>query len=387
MRQRPGASMLVLIACLAASVCYIGTVTEGALVTLLLPTVTVVGLLAVRLRDRPLRALVFVTVVTVVASEAVNVASGAYQGPAARSTAIAALATGLAVVLSGTRRPASFLLPVVAVVSWSLALGAGGQVQLLAVITAGLALLALAAVEREQRVFVVPPRWSASLLLALLLVIGAGIFASLFQLHNDSRQAASPFQKTLARTITAPAFLSLSNGSPVQRVSSPTSPRTSSLSGSPSSVAHAHRAKVRRLVRDMLWAVLALVAALVLVVCGRLVWAAWAWRRLYARLLRSAAPPEAAAWLWTIAHLSRTGVQLPAHSSPDRIAAGALDGLTERLCEPVQKLACTVAPAVFAAPGTVLSTEDVWSMARCAANTAWTSAGRLRRTHARWRLP
>jgi hypothetical protein len=388
MSRGPGPALLVLLTCLAASLCYIGTVTEGALVTLLLPTVAVVGLLAVRLRDRPLRALVLVLVVTAVASEAVNIASGAYQGPAARSTMVAALATGLAVVLSGTRRPASFLLPVVAVVAWSLALGAGGQVQLLAVITAGLALVALAAVEREQRTFVVPPRSSASLLLALLLVIGAGVFASLFQLHNDGRQAASPFQKTLARTITPPAFLSLSNGSPAPRVSSSTAPPTSSAqTASPSAAADARRSKVRRIVRKLLWAVLGLVAALIVAVAGRLIWAAWAWRRLYARLLRGAAQPEAGAWLWTVAHLSRAGIVLPAHSSPDRIAAGALDGLSEPLHQPVQQLARTVAPVVFAAPGTVLRAEDVWSMARSAADTAWSSAGRLRRTHARWRLP
>ncbi|MCW2673564.1 MAG: hypothetical protein JWP14_2153 [Frankiales bacterium] len=389
MSRGPGPALLVLITCLAASVCYIGTVTEGALVTLLLPTVAVVGLLAVRLRDRGLRALVLVISVTAVASEAVNIASGAYQGPAARSTAVAALVTGLAVVLSGTRRPASFLFPVVAVVAWSLALGAGGQVQLVALITAGLALLALAAVEREQRAFVVPPRWqSASLVLALLLVVGAGVFASLFQLHNDGRQAASPFQKTLARTITPPSFLSLSNGASTPHATSPAAPaRSSSGPASPRAAAAEHRSKVRRIVHDVLWAVLVVIAALLLAVAGRLVWAAWAWGRLYSRLVRSAVQPEAGAWLWTVAHLSRTGVQLPAHSSPDRVAAGALDGLTEPLYQPVQQLARSVAPAVFAAPGTALSTEDVWRMARSTANTAWTSAGRLRRTHARWRLP
>lgn len=389
MIRGPGPALLVLLTCLAASVCYIGTVTEGALVTLLLPTVAVVGLLAVRLRDRPLRALVLVISVTAVASEAVNIASGAYQGPAARSTAVAALVTGLAVVLTGTRRPASFLFPVVAVVAWSLALGAGGQVQMLAVVTVALALVALASVEREARAFVVPPRWSASLVLALLLVVGAGVFASLFQLHTDGRRPASPFQKTLARTITPPSFLSLSNGAPASRVTSPAAaPAASSTRpASPRAAAAAHRSHVQRIVHDLLWAVLALLAALLIAVAARLLWAAWAWRRLYARLVRSATQPEAAAWLWTLAHLSRAGVQLPVHSSPDRVAAGALDGLIEPLHEPVQQLARKVAPAVFAAPGTVLSTHDVWTMARSAADTAWTSAGRLRRTHARWRMP
>jgi hypothetical protein len=388
MRRRSAPALLVLVTCLAASVCYIGTVTEGALVTLLLPTVAVVGLLAVRLSDRPLRALVLVLVVTAVASEAVNIASGAYQGPAARSTGVAALATGLAVVLSGTRRPASFLLPVVAVVTWSLALGAGGQVQLLAVITAGLALLALAAVEREQRAFVVPPRWSASLLLALLLVIGAGVFASLFQLHNDGRRPASPFQQTLARTVTPPSFLSLSTRARASRAPTDEAAQLSSSQAAPQHPAVAgRRTRVRRILRDLLWALVAVLLAALLAVAVRLTWAAWAWRRLYRHLARSTAQLDANAWLWTVAHLSRSGVVLAAQDSPDRVAAETLCGLGDPLRETLQRLARNVALSVFAAPGSVAACEDIWSLAHETADTAWASASKPRRAYARWRLP
>jgi hypothetical protein len=138
---------------------------------------------------------------------------------------------------------------------------------------------------------------------------------------------------------------------------------------------------------NLLWAVLALLAALAAGGLARLVWVAFAWRLLYRRLVRRTSETEASAWLWMLAALGRTGARMPAHRSPDQVATGDLSGLHDALHEPVQALAGSVTLAVFGAPGVTPVDTNAWLLARKASDAAWSSVGRAGRLRARFRAP
>jgi hypothetical protein len=364
------APLLVLLTCVVASVSYIGAVTQPALATMVLPLVVVVGVLAALMRLRPVAAVWTVVLVAGAGGEAVNVLSGSYQGSVARSAGVASLATGLAVVISTTRRPALFLVPVAAIVAWALALGAGGRVELVAVVTAPLALLTLAAVERDRREFVATPRLAGTVLVAFLLVVAAGVFAAQFQLHHDLRHAASPFRQSLATTIEPPAILSLTRHPP------PSATRAAP----PPAASDAHRARLTPLLSKLARVSLALLGLLVALVVGRLAWVALAWRRLRRRLQCRAAPREAGAWVWALTSLDRMGSPVAAHVSPDIV-------LDSPASEPLLALARTVTLAVFAPPDSFSPSGNAWPQAAALVEEAWQSAGRLRRVRARWHGP
>lgn len=367
--------LLVLLTCVVASVSYIGAVTQTALVTMVLPLVVAVGVVACSMRTRRFAAVVTVGLLAGAGGEAVNILSGNYQGSVARSAGVASLAAGLAVVASAGRRPALFLLPVAGIVAWALALGAGARVELVAVVTAAVALLTLAAVERDRRAFVTPPRLAGSVVLAFLLAAAAGVFAAQFQLRHDSRPAASPFRETLATTIEPPKIFSLTRHPPPSATKAdPAQPAAAAPGGT-------HHPRLHQLLRELIWVLLGLITLMVLGSLMRLLWVSLAWRRLRRRLLRRSQPAEAGAWTWALATLDRLGSPTPVHISPDMASAGGFE-----LSEAVRALAQTVVPAVFA-PSPAVSTDDVWLQARTAVDDVWRSTGRLRRLRARWRTP
>jgi hypothetical protein len=368
--------LLVLLTCLVASVSYIGAVTQSALLTFVLPTVLFVGLMALRLRSRPGPGVLTTVLLAGAVGEGVNIASGQFQGSVARSAGVAGLATGLAVVLGATKRPALFLLPVAGIVAWALALGAGARVELVAVVTAGVALVALAAVERDLRLFVKAPRMAGIVVLAMLLVVAAGVIAAQYQLHHDGRRAASPFRETLATTIEPPKILSLTRHPPPSATKAVPAPPVSAATP-----VNQHP-RLHQLLKELLWLLLAILVVLLLGTLARLLWVALAWRRLRRRLQRHVVPTEAGAWSWTLAALERLGSPVAQQVSPDVALSDAVP-----LSKPVRLLAAAVAPAVFAPAGSVFPTVDAWLHARDAIGDAWKTAGRLDRLQARWRTP
>ncbi|MCW2573523.1 MAG: hypothetical protein JWO88_3581 [Frankiales bacterium] len=367
--------LLVLLTCVVASVSYIGAVTEVALVVMVLPIAVGVGVVAAGLRAHPLASVGTVLLLSGFASEAVNVLSGEYQGSVARSAAVAGLGTGTAVILSGTRRPALFLLPVLAIVAWALALGAGGRVEFVAVATAALALVALTAAERDRRYYVVPPRQMASVLLAVVLLTAAGVFAAHYQLSQVERSAVSPFRDSLATTIEPPAILSLTRHPPPSATQSSPAPEAPSP-------ASANHPRLREVLRDLLWVVvgIAILGSAFLVV--RVLWVGLAWRRLRRRLERKVSPPAAGAWMWAVAAHGRVGLAPAPHMSPDVVALPDAPGSPS-----LKALAAAVAPMVFSTTPTEASVVDVWPQAVDAAREGWRSSSRLRRARARWHGP
>lgn len=442
MRRALSPVLLTLITCLVACVSYVGVITTGALLTLLLPATAAVALVGGRLRHSTLPGLIIVAVLSFLAGQVVNLLSGEFQGPAARGTFLAAAASGIAMVLSGSRMPALMLVPIGGVVVGALVLGAGGQVQLVAIVTAGLALLALAAVERESRAMVEPQRASASFLLAFLLVTFVGVFAALFHGQYDTRIASAPLRTTINESVRPPGLVSLPSkardkareelqrsrlpvvgedvpvATPSPTRADPTRPAvpapvrpTASATVRPTASAPVRptaSAPARPIASDpafpatadpllpagnqdsspsLLWWLLLLIPLLLLLLLiGRLLWSSLSWRRHY-RLIRRAHAGAGGAWLWTVAHLVRVGLAPPPHDSPDRIADGHLEGVAGPLQESVRALALVVTPAVFA-PAMVGGGDEhdsTWDLARQAADEAWSCAGTGRRCRARWR--
>jgi hypothetical protein len=367
--------LLVLLTCMVASVSYVGAVTQPALATFVMPTVLLAGLVALRLRSRQGPAVVTTVLLAGAAGEVVNIASGQFQGSVARSAGVGALATGLAVVLGATKRPALFLLPVAGIVAWALALGAGARVELVAVVTAGVALVALAALERDLRLFVKAPRMAGSVVLAILLAVAGGVLAAQYQLHHVGRSAASPFRETLATTIEPPKILSLTRHPP------PSATKADPAQPPPTAPGGTHHPRRHQLLRELLWVVIGVFALMILALLTRLLWVSFAWRRLRRHLLRRTQPIEAGAWTWTVATLDRLGSPMAMHISPDLAASGAFE-----FSEPVRAVAQAVVPAVFA-PSHAVPNVDVWLQARTAVDDAWRATGRLRRLRARWRTP
>lgn len=363
--------LMVLVTCVVASLCYVGAVTFVALTTMVLPLVVLAGLVAWRLSERPINAVVGTLVVAGAGGEVVNVVSGHYQGSVARSAGVAALLTGIAVCLAYTRRPALFLAPLVGIVAWALALGAGARVELIAVCTAMAAAVALATVERDARSFMRPPGLGVGVALALLLVMGAAVSAAAFQRQFDSRQAASPFRDTLAKTIDPPAFLSLTRTPPAS-ATRPTPP----VVQPPTTRREEHAAGH---VAERISAVVAvLVALIVLTAMARVLWVALAWRILRRRLGRQSMP-EAAAWVWTMAVLDRLAEPVPADMSPDRV-------LEDPALVSLHRLAETVVPATFSLRSAD-EKSNAWAAAAAATSVVRQEAGGLRRMRALWRPP
>jgi hypothetical protein len=369
------AALLVALTCVVASVSYIGAVTQGALASMLLPVVLLAGLVAGRFRDRPIGGLLAAGTTALVGGEVVNVLSGNFQGPVARGTFVAALLTGVAVLVTGRRVAAAFLLPVVGILAWALALGAGGRVELVAVVTAAFALLSLAAVERERRSFESPPRTAPSVLAGLALVAVAGVFAGRYQLAHDHRTPASPFRSTLSTTVIPPAVLSLTRHPPRSATAplptrDPRIPAVVQASASPSLL---HRVLLR--VGEAFAGLLALALLGLLL---RLFWVAVAWKRLGRRLRRRSEPTEAGAWAWALATLDRLGQPVSPSLSPD-LAAEPEAALSDQLRE----LAQTVTPAVFGPPRDASHGTVAWSQAKAVHDDAWKTAGRWHRARAR----
>jgi hypothetical protein len=329
-----------------------------------------------------------VALVALVGAEIVNLQTGLTEGPAARSSALAAAGCGVAPLLSHSRWPAAFLLPVVGVLAGALLLGAGGQVEVVAIATAAMAALTLALVERDQRAYAGPMRTTAAILASLLLGVTVAAFAVFFHSELGGRAPASPLARTLTRHVAAPGFLH-----PLDSTSKAVSATPEAHSGgrkaraSTSSAGTAihrqpsHRAWLR-------WLLLMPVALVVGAAGFRWAYSAWRWRRVFRQILRNNPRAPAAAWIWTLAHLQRLGFKWPRSVSPDRVAAGHDVGMAAPMQDHMVLLAGTVAPALFSAGSSAEASDALaWRQAETAARAGWEFAGRRGRLMARLRLP
>ncbi len=431
---------LLALTCLVAATSYAGSVTAFALVAYVLPGVAGAVLLAAALSARRLggTALIVGSPLVLGWGELVNIWSGSGDGPAARSTVVAAGCSLLAVVAAGSPSPALFLAPLAGSVCGALLLGAGSQVRSVAVATAVCAALTLGAIERQRRNWTRSPRRGAALVVLSLLAGAVAVAVVLLQVQRDSRPpealaagraypgieapwpdplgvyevrsggpsastslaAPAPQSTRLPRSATRPR----SDGARPPAVQPPQrtgeqpprvrshSPRTraqpprasSQPVGAGSQAARRHRPPARTWLY-VLAAVLAVVLLLVLAVAARLLAVRLAWRRVRRRLARGSRTDQiTGAWAWLRLRLEACRLPLAASVSPDVFAAGRLgDDLLPPAAAPLGYLAQTAEAAAFAdwpplAPADVVAAWKAARLAEAAARARLTRSARLR---------
>ena len=368
---RPGPRLLVALVCLAACAASLGAVTPRAVLVFVVPASLLGSAVAAAVRPgRPGTALVVLVGAALAWAEVVNVLSGTGSGPAARSSAVAAVLSGLAVLACTTTRPALFLLPVVGLVAGGLSLGAGAEVGPVALAVAVLAVPALRAVQQQH------DRWRSRP--ADRVVACLGLVAALLG-------GAAGLALTPAR---APAVLFPGQADPSVRAGLPDLvPREVPPPDPPRAAAPAEDAAVVEVLLPVAGA-LVLLAALALLV--RLLAVRLAWRRLRQRCdsgdLRTR---TSGSWPWLRARLQALGVAVPPDVSPDRAdRAEALRELPEDARAGLDRLTPLVVRAGFSSAGVSRAEyRAAWAAADEITAATRTASSRTRRLRAVLRRP
>jgi hypothetical protein len=323
-------------------------VTLVALLTFILPAIVLVAVVTAGVARLSLRlAGVAGLAAALVVAEIVNLVSGTANGPAARSTFVAATFTVLAVAAVLGPAPALFAAAVVGVVVGALGLGAGAEVAPVAVATAVVTVVALAVVEAQDRRWTRrPPQLTAVVVLAV--VVGA--FVATIALQADRRLDGDPAvlaPGAVQPSIRPPEVL----GDPDPRLSATPTPTDTPTAGVDSGVPPPSTEPVVPL-RTIWLGVLLVVLALLVCVALRILWVALAWRLLRRRLRRGSKGEQVAgAWVWATRRLRAAGWPIPPSLSADAVGAG--QGTTElprtvRLA--LRQVARSTVDAVYAPP-------------------------------------
>jgi hypothetical protein len=364
MRQtsRGGVIVTCLVTCLVAAGAFAGAVSWRALLGLVLPAILITAVIGASRRG-VLARLVAVAVTALILAEIVNVVSGDVQGPAARATAGGALLAGIGLVLATSRFAAMFLLPVVGIVAWAMALGAGGQVRLVAVATAVSAVWSLLTVERRQRRLEATTGTSSVAAMALMLVLAGTVLALVIQSQSDRRPPLVPF-----------AYLNEHLPAPVPGLLPAARPDGRGASTHATVDDHVRASHVTR----------TLTAGLMLLMVGasgRLAWVRVSWQLLQQRLRRGTNRERiAGAWLFASHRLASLGHGLNPSASPDVVSRSSPN-------QDLRQLASLVERAVFAPTADVdaVDATSAWVHAVNAVHTARTYANRWERARGAWR--
>lgn len=366
-----GRQLALTVTCLVAAVSFAGSVTTWALAWFVLPGVLGAAVFALALvaHRMPAAALIVGGVLVLGWAELTNVATGQTNGPAARSTFVAAGCSLVAVVAAHSRWPAFFLAPVAGIVAGALVLGAGGEVPVVAVATAVCAAVTLGWLEQSRRNWTTPPSRGAALVALSLLVGAAAVGVVLLQAQSDRRQPEvlgpgraypqikPPWSDPL-RATTSPSPQRVTTGrAHVNRAHAPARP------------ARARRSTHASSSRAWLY-VLAGLLLVLLTVGARLLTVRVAWYRLQARL-RAGTPADqvTGAWAWMRLRLEACRLPLADAISPDGVAAGEVEsGLPAEALTPLRTLAAMTTRAAFAGDRRVRRTD---------ASAAWRTAGRV----------
>lgn len=422
----------VLLTCLVAGVSYAGAVTTLALVVFVLPCLVVAFLVGVwtTARRSPIAGIIVSGLVALGLAEAVNVLTQDSAGPAARSTAVAAGCSVLAGIALASSWPGLMLAPVAGIIAGAMALGAGGEVDLVAVVTAMLALLALSAIERQRRSWRERPRRGPAVLLIGLLAAAAAAGAVILQAQHDPRRPEVLAQGAVHLGI-RPAFTdpltqtarTQANESHAQATNQSSSRTRPAQSRRPSNAQHLNqrssarhhqtrrrpKASTRRNQQRQSrpharrhppssdwWLILltvvgGLLLLLLLTLGGRFLSVWLAWRRLRRRLrLGDPAQQVSGAWLWAQWWLASCRMAMPAAMSPDRVSAESLaDDLPPPVVEPLSELARLVSRATFAQGQAVTPMEilQAWETADVVSSAAYVGLTRWRRMTLVLRIP
>lgn len=387
---RPSA-IAVTITCLVATVCYAGAITQGALAGGVLTGVLVCTLVTEMQAVKRGVGLALITglVVGFGWSVVVNALTGDSNGPAARSTVIATACAAFAVSAAATRRPSLFLVPVGGIIFGALALGAGGEVRIVALAVVVVAVVALAVVEHDGRHWLSGGfRWMSVVLIALL-VAAAAIVGALVQAHRDARPARVLDAGAVNARIHPRWADPLPNPAPVHHKDARAHSHTST--NPKPATRHQHHSRLWKWLAIVALATLALLLLFLAALAARLLVVRLKWRRIR-RQLQNRAPGDAVAGAWVWARLRLTACRLPISPSmsPDLDGASVtLADLPGLVAGPLRRLAPHAAVCAFSA-APIADNEDVertWHLADEVASAGFavlTSWGQWR---ARFRPP
>jgi hypothetical protein len=338
--------LAVVVCCLVATLGYSGAVTTTALATLVVPAVLaaiVVTLAFERLAGPAVAAGVGIGVALVL-GQLVNVASGEYNGPAARSTFLAGVGSALAIAFARRWPPGAVCLPICAVLGGALFLGAAGEVVPVAAVLVTLLAMTVPLLEGPRRR---PVGNARTTLLLPVLALLAGVVA--FGAARLSVTAHEGAPKVFA-------IAQVQEGiEPLHDAPSP-APATDPATTHPSAARAAHS--------RLVIAVTAVALVLLGLLLVRLAVVAWAWRRVRRRLRRGT-PLEVAvgAWSWALLRLHSYGVVVPTSVSPDRLPAlGEGVALSPAVAAPLRVAARLASDAAFA-PAIVTDGPSAWQAA------------------------
>jgi len=393
-----GQQAAVTATCLVAAVTYAGAVTTRALIWFVLPGVVIAALVAWRLVARPAPWIALIVSAPLILgwSELVNIWSGTSNGPAARSTFVAAGCTLLAVVAASSPRPGLFLLPVTGVVFGALALGAGGEVRLVAVATVICAAGTLGWIEQSRHRWSTQPRQGVTLVVVSLVVGAAAAGAVVLQAQHDQRQSL-----LLARSQIDPA-IKPAWPDPFANIVKTQPSRHARLAGPPLRTQRPRSSATRTTATrttatgSHMWLIVVvalggLMIALLIACIHRALAARLGWRRLRRRLASgTAAERVSGAWIWARLRLEACQLPLSSDVSPDVLAASApTDDMPTGVLVHLRALAATTTTAAFMQNRAVSMAEAAaaWRMARRADLSARDSLTRLGRVGLALRRP
>lgn len=373
--------------CLVAALGYSGAVRVPALLTFVLPSLVVVGLVAMQLPKwvgTPVAAALS-SLLALALAQVANVTAGETSGPVARSTFLAGLFTAVAVAAAAQASPALVCLPVALVLVGALYLGAAGEVLPVLVATMVVLVLTVPLLEGSRRKAdgAARGRWLPPLL--ALAVGGSALAVAQFQVDSVHKAPAVLAQAQIDRSITPP--LSRVRARQPTRTATDSRPPTTQRPSTTAAPTHpASRGPGRIL--PVIGLLLGAFVALVLI---RLALVAVAWQRLRRRL-RSGTPERSVrgAWLWAVLRLRSYGVPIAISVSPDTVAAGAsLLPLSDAVSIPLRETANWAEQATFQAQPalTTETSSQVWAAGIEATTTRRGELGTGRRLLTALRMP
>lgn len=374
--------------CVVAAVGYAGSVRVPALLTYVLPTAAVVGVVAGQLGRRVgvVSGAALAALLALLLAQLANTTGGETSGPVARSTFLAGLFTAVAAAGARVTSPPVVALPVMLVLAGALYLGAAGEVLPVLVATAVLLVLTLPLLESARRRAdrSVRRRWLTPVLAA---AVGASALAAAqLQAQRGPGPPRGLAEAQIDRTVIPPRLLGA--GSVPQEAAAQPRPARTSV---PQSRSAPVPAPPGRQVAPGPLLVIGLLLGLALALLVRVALVALGWRRLRRRLRRGAAGhPVAGAWVWAVLRLRSYGVPVPASTSPDRYAAGdSPTTVSDSVDRPLQDVAVWAVRATFQPqPGLpTASTGQAWTAAASAVSQRRRELHRARRAMVALRRP
>jgi hypothetical protein len=375
-RDRRWTFIVALLCCLCASTSYLGAVKESAYFGYL-PITVLVAASAVWLPPND-RAMPIVSglIATAIWATTVNLLSGEFSGPVARSSLICGLGTTVAMISIRRLWSGGFVLGILFVLSGAMYYGAAGEAPLITTFTAAGSIFVLATLSavRDDRPLRrrSPALWLvAGFFLALITVGGLGFSRLVDSLLNKQSPITSPLvsgEEVLPPWKDTPLSTDAARPVLVQTVSQDIVGDSSRL--------------------DLVWWIF---FALTLLGLGAMLFRALyvslrirVWQRRLQKLEEDDKIP--ATWGWTIYHLHRLHWPLPSRVSPDTFPAETMAiGWPAQMKEATERLSRLAVDVTFAG---VKATPDLatqaWEAAEEIVSAARQRSSRLRRLS--WRF-